>query len=84
MNKTICQGSAHSNFFKSGKSIFTHVLSRIVGDSYRKVNEEQDSMAEEYLKNNIILDSGSSIDIFYQSPVSHGYQEDQPSSSCIY
>ena len=46
------------------KSLFTHVLSNIYGYSYIKANEEKVSMAEEDLNNDIILDSGSSIDIF--------------------
>ena len=40
------------------KSIFTHVLITVVGDLDSTANEEQNIMAEEYLKNNIILDSG--------------------------
>ena len=39
------------------------MLSNIVGGSDRKSNREQGSLAEEDLKNNIILDSGSSMDI---------------------
>ena len=46
------------------KSLFTHVLSNIYGYSYIKANEEKVSMAEEDLNNDIILDSGFSIDIF--------------------
>ena len=52
-----------TNFFIQAQSLLTNVLSNNVGDLYSKENEEQDSMAEEYLKNNIILASGSSIDI---------------------
>ena len=33
-----------SHFFIQSQSIFTHVLSNIVWDSYRKSSEEQDSM----------------------------------------
>ena len=40
------------------------MLSNIVGDSDSKAKEEQGSMSEEELNNNITLDSGSSIDIF--------------------
>ena len=40
------------------------MLTNILGDLYSKTNEEQNSMSEEYFNNNIILDSGSSIDIF--------------------
>ena len=35
-----------------------HVLSNILGDSDSKKNEDNESMAEEDLKNNIIIDSG--------------------------
>ena len=41
-----------------------YVLSNIVGDLDITVNEEQKRMAEEDLKNNIILDSGYSINFF--------------------
>ena len=46
------------------QSLFAHLLSNIVGVLYRKVSKEQKSMSEEYLKNTIILDIVSSIDIF--------------------
>ena len=40
------------------------MLSNIVGDLDIKANEEQNSMAEGDIKNNIILDNRSSINIF--------------------
>ena len=56
------------------------MLINIVGESDSKANEEQNSMTEEDLKNNIILDIVSSIAIFQQHPIIHGYQENQPSA----
>ena len=50
--------------FIQAQTIFAHELSNILGELYSKANDEQNIIAEEYLKNNIILDSGSSIDIF--------------------
>ena len=44
--------------------LFTHLLISIVGNLYRKTNKEQNIISEEDLKNNIILESRSSIDIF--------------------
>ena len=61
MNNKICQRSAHGE--QKPKIAFTHMLSNILGYLYSKSNEEQNSVEEEDLKNNIILDSGSSIDI---------------------
>ena len=46
------------------QSLFTNVLSNIVGYLDRKASEGQKSMAEEDPENTIILYSGSSIDIF--------------------
>ena len=46
--------------FIQSQSLFTHVLSNIVGCLYSKASEEQIIMAEKDLKNAIILDSGSS------------------------
>ena len=40
------------------------MLINILGDLGRNSNEEQSRMVEEYLNNNIILDSGYSIDTF--------------------
>ena len=50
-------------FYSSTKSIHTCV-DNIDGDLDSKLIEIQNSMEEEDLKNNIILDSGSPIDIF--------------------
>ena len=62
MNNTIRQRSAHGE--QEPKTSFSHMLSNIVGYLYIKANEEQNSVSEEDLKNNITLDSGSLIDIF--------------------
>ena len=48
-----------TQIFAQTKSLLTHVLSNIVGDLDIKENEEQNSMSEEDLNNNIIIDSGS-------------------------
>ena len=55
--------TGNHNFIQA-KNLFTHMLINIVGESDSKANEEQNSMTEEDLKNNIILDIVSSIDIF--------------------
>ena len=47
--------------FIKAQIIFTYVFSNVVGYLDRKSSEGQKSMAEEDLKNNIILHSGSSI-----------------------
>ena len=62
MSVVISWTTETQNFFQE-QSLFTHVLSNIVGDLGSKSNEEQGSMAEEDPKNNIILDSGSSINL---------------------
>ena len=46
------------------RNLFTRVLSDIFRNIYSKSNEEQNNTSEEDLKNNIILDSGSSIVLF--------------------
>ena len=47
--------------FIQAQGIFTHGLSDIVGCLDSKENEEQNIMAEEDLRNNIVIDSGYSF-----------------------
>ena len=53
-----------TQFFIQVQSILSHVVRNIVGDLDKKPNKEQNRMAEEDIKNNIILDSGSSNNLF--------------------
>ena len=53
-----------TQFFIQVQSILSHVVRNIVGDLDKKSNKEQNRMAEEDIKNNIILDSGSSNNLF--------------------
>ena len=67
MKKKILQRSAHGQQKHKkiqAQILFTLVLSNIVRDYDIKANEEQEKISEEDLKNNIILDSESSNDLF--------------------